>query len=187
MILDEANEQKSNEQDDQQAGGPLEPKNGDSPVDSEPVRHQPVDTTDQMEVAKEEDVVHSSSIDKGALRAAFESMGPLGIRLVELNTQLESSARLNDRAACRTLLRIVENILKHPGESKYQQFRQSSKSFQRNLASSMLGIEMLKALGFSEESSGDGSIWLWKRKDLGLLYAGKSLLESHQSVRSDKR
>ena len=109
---------------------------------------------------------------------------------IELNQQISSGRK----EVLETLIKIIDNIMQHPEDIKYQKFRKNNANFQKRIASYIGAINILKAIGFEEQqvqstpsfplthSANYNNIgepfYVLTRVDIGLLWLGKQSVET---------
>ena len=76
-------------------------------------------------------------------------------------------------------LHDVQNIVSHPGESKYSQIRLGNPAFHARAGQFAAARELLAVAGFAEEVVGAvDKVLVWKRHDQGLLWLTLSAVEN---------
>lgn len=97
---------------------------------------------------------------------------------------LRSEATLVEASSTlQTLVKIIRNVIEHPGEMKFRKLRKSNPQIQRNVVSYKAAMEVLTMIGFAEDVISDevGRVEAYlvlKRNDPGLLWLAKSSLEA---------
>ncbi|PKA51352.1 hypothetical protein AXF42_Ash002717 [Apostasia shenzhenica] len=94
----------------------------------------------------------------------------------ELTPQTSSSV-------LQTLSKIIRNIIEQPNELKFRRIRKANPQFQRNVANYKAAMEVLRTIGFYEDTVmdevGEAETFLvLRRNDPGLLWLAKSSLEN---------
>ena len=73
----------------------------------------------------------------------------------------------------------VQNIVSHPGESKYSQIRLGNPAFHSRAGQFAAARELLAVAGFTEEAAGAvDKVLVWKRHDQGLLWLALSAVQN---------
>ncbi|XP_050134987.1 uncharacterized protein LOC126610883 [Malus sylvestris] len=105
-------------------------------------------------------------------------------RLQENIKMLEAEVnRAQPTTVLQTLLKIIRNVLEHPGETKYRKLCKANSTILGNVANYKAAMEFLLLIGFNE-SVMDGkqeTYLVLKRDDPGLLWLAKSALETSVS------
>ncbi|KAH6764730.1 hypothetical protein C2S52_013699 [Perilla frutescens var. hirtella] len=86
----------------------------------------------------------------------------------------------------QTLIKIIGNVIEHPGDVKFRKLRKANPLIQRNVVNYKAAVEILKLIGFHEDVIIDESgkaepFYMLKRNDPGLLWLAKSSLETYIS------
>ncbi|KAK1439780.1 hypothetical protein QVD17_05600 [Tagetes erecta] len=105
-------------------------------------------------------------------------------RLKESIERLQSEVSPSEAAMVfQTLVKIVRNVIEHPGETKFKKLRKANPVIQKNIASYNGALEILFLIGFCEDVVQDEigraeAYLVLKRNDPGLLWLAKSSLET---------
>eukprot|EP01018_Ginkgo_biloba_P012115 Gb_25986 [translate_table: standard] len=117
------------------------------------------------------------------LRRIQESTSATCVRLQQAIERLKhEAAPVETTSVIQTLFTILRNVLDHPNEAKFKRLRKANPTFQRRIAKYEAALEVLFAVGFSEDIASDeigmGEAYLvLKRNDPGLLWLARSSLE----------
>ncbi|XP_057865190.2 uncharacterized protein LOC131072911 isoform X2 [Cryptomeria japonica] len=141
-----------------------------SPIE---MRHENIDSSPTITVG----------IDSADLRLIEESTSATCVRLQEAIQRLKNQVSpLEFSSVIRTLFTILRNIMEHPNEAKFKRLRKANPTFQRSILKYEAALEVLLAVGFSEDKISNelGAMEAWlvlKRNDPGLLWLARSSLE----------
>uniref|UniRef100_A0A2P2L023 Protein-tyrosine-phosphatase IBR5 n=1 Tax=Rhizophora mucronata TaxID=61149 RepID=A0A2P2L023_RHIMU len=85
--------------------------------------------------------------------------------------------------ALQILLKIIRNVIEHPGEIKFMRLRKANPKIQMNVANYKAAMEILHMVGFHEDDIFDEigraeTYLMLRRNDPGLLWLAKSSLEA---------
>jgi len=94
-----------------------------------------------------------------------------------LTRVLNEAPEISRKSLLQTVYKIVSNILNFPNEEKYRKLALSSKVLQEKLLRFSSGLELLRTLGFREESAQ----LVYTRNDPGYLWIAKSKLEEYSN------
>lgn len=117
------------------------------------------------------------------LRRIQESTAATSVRLHDAIQKLKSQVPSVEIApVIRTLFTILRNVMDHPNETKFRRLRKANPIFQRSIAKYEAALEVLRAVGFSEDSASNETgiaetCIVLKRNDPGLLWLARSSLE----------
>jgi len=117
------------------------------------------------------------------LRRIQESTAATSARLQDAIQKLRSQVPPVEMASViRTLFTILGNVMDHPNETKFRRLRKANPIFQRSIAKYEAALEVLCAVGFSEDNASNEigiteTCLVLKRNDPGLLWLARSSLE----------
>lgn len=117
------------------------------------------------------------------LRRIQESTAATSARLQDAIQKLRSQVPPVEMASViRTLFTILGNVMDHPNETKFRRLRKANPIFQRSIAKYEAALEVLRAVGFSEDNASNEigiteTCLVLKRNDPGLLWLARSSLE----------
>jgi len=117
------------------------------------------------------------------LRRIQESTATAIVRLQEAIQKLKSQVPpVEIDPVIRTLFTILRNAMDHPNETKFRRLRKANPKFQRSIVKYEAALEVLHAVGFSEDDELNEigiaeACLVLKRNDPGLLWLARSSLE----------
>jgi len=117
------------------------------------------------------------------LRRIQESTAATSVHLQDAIQKLKSQVPPVEIApVIRTLFTILKNVMDHPNETKFRRLRKANPIFQRSISKYQAALEVLRAVGFSEDNTFNEigiaeTCLVLKRNDPGLLWLARSSLE----------
>ncbi|KAH9317551.1 hypothetical protein KI387_019320, partial [Taxus chinensis] len=148
------------------------------------MHHESIDSSpSRTDGSGSETIQRSLDNESADLRRIEESSSATCLRLQEAIQRLKNQASpVEFSSVIRTLFTILRNVMEHPNETKFMCLCMANPIFQRSILKYEAAIEVLLAVGFSEDNISNElgmmeACLILKRNDPGLLWLARSSLE----------
>ncbi|MCO5580844.1 hypothetical protein L7F22_034717 [Adiantum nelumboides] len=125
--------------------------------------------------------IERSLEEDSSLKLLQESSEKVCQKINDALLKLKAEASpLEAAATIQSLYKILRNLIEHPNEEKFKRLRKANAAFKKRIAKFEGAIEVLQAIGFSEEAVLDSTedYLVLKRNDPVLLWLAQSSLEA---------
>ncbi|MCO5551197.1 hypothetical protein L7F22_004696 [Adiantum nelumboides] len=125
--------------------------------------------------------IERSLEEDSSLKLLQESSEKICQKINDALLKLKAEASpLEAAATIQSLYKILRNLIEHPNEEKFKRLRKANAAFKNRIAKFEGAIEVLQAIGFSEEAVLDSTedYLVLKRNDPVLLWLAQSSLEA---------
>jgi len=127
-------------------------------------------------------LIHGDQIDDASSTNSYiPTISDREKQIYNAINNLTSSINSSQVLKCiETLLALISNALRNPGDPKYKKIRKANARISRDVAQYPACVQVLKSVGFQDNENEE--FWILTRDDPGLLWLGQSSLENHKSL-----